>query len=129
MSDLIVVVDSSEIREGKLEELKTAIAELVKFVEGNESEPIAYNIYLDETGIRMTVVQIHPNSASMERHLKLAGVRCSASSPTCSRSRESISTASPATRCSSRCARRRRCWETHGSSSIPSTPDSHDSEQ
>jgi hypothetical protein len=73
MSDLIVVVDSSEIREGKLEELKRAIEELVEFVEGNESDPISYNIYLDEDGTRMTVVQIHPNSASMEIHMKLAG--------------------------------------------------------
>ena len=73
MSDLIVVVDSSEIREGKLEELKRAIEELVEFVERNESDPISYNIYLDEDGTRMTVVQIHPNSASMEIHMKLAG--------------------------------------------------------
>jgi quinol monooxygenase YgiN len=72
MSDPIVVIDSSEIREGKLEELKTALKEMVQFVEANEPEPIAYNIYVDEDGTRMTVVQIHPNSASMEFHMKVA---------------------------------------------------------
>lgn len=73
MSDPIVVIDSSAIREGKLEELKTALKELVEFVDANEAEPIAYNIYFDAGGTRMTVVQIHPSSASMEFHMKVAG--------------------------------------------------------
>jgi quinol monooxygenase YgiN len=73
MSELIVVIDSSEVREGKLEELKTAINELVEFVEANEPRPIAYNVYLKEDGTRMTIVQVHPDSASMEFHMKVAG--------------------------------------------------------
>jgi quinol monooxygenase YgiN len=73
MSDQIIVVDTSEICEGKLEELKTALTELVEFVEANEADPIAYNIYFDEDGTRMTVVQIHPSSASMEFHMDVAG--------------------------------------------------------
>ena len=70
---LLIAIDSSEIREGKIDELKTGLAELVEFVEANEPEPIAYSIYIDEAGSRMTVVQIHPSSESMEVHMKLAG--------------------------------------------------------
>lgn len=73
MSQPIIVVDSSEIREGKLEELKAALKELVEFVEANEADPLAYSIHLDEAGTRMTVVQIHPSSASMEFHMEVAG--------------------------------------------------------
>jgi quinol monooxygenase YgiN len=73
MSEPIIVVDSSEIREGKLEELKAALKELVEFVEANEADTLAYNIHFDETGTRMTVVQIHPSSASMEFHMEVAG--------------------------------------------------------
>jgi quinol monooxygenase YgiN len=73
MSELIVFVDSSEIREGKLEELKMAIHDLVEFVESNEPRPIAYDVYLNEGVTRMTVVQVHPDSASMEFHMKVAG--------------------------------------------------------
>jgi quinol monooxygenase YgiN len=69
----IIAVDSSEIREGRIDELKAGLTELVEFVEANEAEPIAYRIYIDEDGTRMTVVQIHPNSASMELHMRLAG--------------------------------------------------------
>jgi hypothetical protein len=69
----ILVVDSSDIREGKLEDVKAGVAELVAFVEANEDEPLAYEIYFDVAGTLMTVVQIHPDSASLERHLSLAG--------------------------------------------------------
>ena len=72
-AELIVAVDSSEIREGKVEELKAGLTELVDFVEASEAEPIAYSIYIDEAGGRMTVVQIHPSSSSMELHMRLAG--------------------------------------------------------
>jgi hypothetical protein len=30
-------------------------------------------MYFDEAGTQMTVVQIHPRSASLERHLTVAG--------------------------------------------------------
>jgi len=73
MSEPIVFIDSSEIHEGKLEELKAAIHDLVEFVKSNEPRPIAYNVYLNESGTRMTIVQVHPDSASMEFHLKVAG--------------------------------------------------------
>jgi hypothetical protein len=69
----IIVVDSSEIRAGKLGEVKAGVEELVAFVEENEAEPLAYHIYFDEAGTLMTVVQIHPDSASLERHLTVAG--------------------------------------------------------
>ena len=73
MSGPILVVDSSEIRAGKLGEVKAGVEELVAFVEANEAEPLAYDIYFDEAGMLMTVVQIHPDSASLERHLTVAG--------------------------------------------------------
>jgi len=73
MSDLIVSIDSSEIHEGRLEELKTAMKELVGFVDANEPRPIIYQVYLNEDGTQMTVVQVHPDSASMEFHMSVAG--------------------------------------------------------
>jgi hypothetical protein len=71
-TELLIAVDSSEIREGKLEAVKAGLAELVAFAEANEPETIAYSIYLDEEARRMTVVQIHPSSASMELHMEIA---------------------------------------------------------
>ncbi len=73
MSEPLVFVDTSEVREGKLEELKTVIKDLAEFVRVNEPRPILYNVYLSEDGTRMTVIQAHPDSASMQYHMKLAG--------------------------------------------------------
>ena len=73
MSDLIVYVDNSEVREGALAALKPAIRERVDFVEANEPRLIAYNVYLSEDGTNMTVVNVHPDSASLEYHMAVAG--------------------------------------------------------
>lgn len=73
MSDLIMYVDASDVREGALEELKPAIRELVDFVETHEPQLLAYNVYLSNDGTRLAVVSVHPNSASLEYHLTVAG--------------------------------------------------------
>jgi hypothetical protein len=73
MSEPIISLDTSLIREGKLDELKSAVAELVEFVRSNERRPVVYEVYFDDTGSRMTVVQVHPDSASMEYHMTAAG--------------------------------------------------------
>jgi hypothetical protein len=73
VSELIVSVDWSEVHPGELDELRAAMTKLVDFVDTNELRPLAYNVYFDEYGTRMTVFQIHPDSASMEYHMKVAG--------------------------------------------------------
>ena len=64
MSDVILYVDTSDVGEGALDELEPAVKQLVDFVEANEPRLIAYNIYFSEDGTRMTVVSMHPDSAS-----------------------------------------------------------------
>jgi hypothetical protein len=73
MSGPILYVDTSDVREDALEELKTAIGELVDFIEANEPQLIAYNVYLSEDGTELTVVSVHPDSESLEYHLTVAG--------------------------------------------------------
>lgn len=71
MSDAILYIDTSRVRGGKMDELRPAIDELIEFVEANEPRAISYNVYLEEE--RMTVVQVHPDSASLEFHMEVAG--------------------------------------------------------
>jgi hypothetical protein len=73
MSEAIVYVDTADVREGSLEDLKKAIEELVAFIESNEPRIIAYNVYFNDEGTEMTVVHVHPDSASLEYHLEVAG--------------------------------------------------------
>ena len=73
MSDVILYVDTSDVREGALEELKAGMKELTDFVEANEPRIIAYNVYFNDEGTRMTVVHAHADSASFEYHMEVAG--------------------------------------------------------
>jgi hypothetical protein len=72
MPQPLVVVDVSDVHVGKRAELESALEGLVAFVEANEAEPLLYSIHFDESGERMTVVQVHPSSESMERHMDIA---------------------------------------------------------
>lgn len=73
MPGSIIIIDISDIYEGKLKELNAAMVELVEFAEANEPNMIAYNVYLNEDGTQVTVFQIHPDSASAEFHMKVGG--------------------------------------------------------
>jgi hypothetical protein len=73
MSDLILYVDTSDVREGALEELKAGMKELTNFVEANEPRIIAYNVYFNDEGTRVTVIHAHADSASFEYHMEVAG--------------------------------------------------------
>jgi hypothetical protein len=73
MTNVILYVDVSDVREGALRELQPAMRRLADFVEANEPQLIAYNVYFSEDGARMTVASVHPDSASVEYHMKVAG--------------------------------------------------------
>ena len=73
MSRPLVYVDTSEVRDGALEELRGAIDELVEFVEANEPQLIAYSVYLSDDRRQVTVVHVHTDSASLEYHMEVAG--------------------------------------------------------
>jgi quinol monooxygenase YgiN len=72
MSQPLVYIDTSEVREGALDELKGAIAELVAFIDVNEPQILAYSVYLSDDGSRMTVVHVHADSASLDYHMDVA---------------------------------------------------------
>jgi hypothetical protein len=73
MTQPIVYVDISEIREGRLGELEFAIKDLAAFVEVNMPHLISYGFFFDEDRTQMTVVAVHPDSASLEFHLERGG--------------------------------------------------------
>ena len=74
MSNPIVYVDSSKIREGKFDKLKMAMKDLAAFVEANMPRILSYAFFLNDDQTQMTVVAIHPDSASLEFHLDTGSV-------------------------------------------------------
>lgn len=72
-SEPIVYIDHSHIREDSIDELKTGVQQLVAFIDAREPQLIAYGFYIDEDTARMTVVAVHPDSESLERHIEIGG--------------------------------------------------------
>jgi hypothetical protein len=73
MTQPIVYVDTSEVRVGQLNNLKSAMADLVHFVEMNEPRLLAYSVYFNDDGSRMSVLHVNPDSAALKMHMRVAG--------------------------------------------------------
>src|SRR5207245_10618107 len=67
----LIYVGTTKVKPGKLASLRKRLSELVDFVETNEPRMIAFHLYLDEPGEKLTIVQVHPDSASMEFHMQV----------------------------------------------------------
>jgi hypothetical protein len=65
----IIYIDKSEIREGKYEEIKRSVKNLVEFVKENVPQLIYYSFFFNEKHTQMTVISVHPNSESLEYHM------------------------------------------------------------
>lgn len=75
MGHPIVYVDTSNVRPGRLDELRVAMQDLTRFVEANEPQLLAYIVYFSHDGGRMTVLHVNPDSASLRTHMEIAGPR------------------------------------------------------
>ena len=71
MAGPIIYLFTMTIKPGKTEEARNHIAELVDFVETNEPRMIAFHCFFDEEGSKLTIVQVYPDSASMEFHMEV----------------------------------------------------------
>jgi quinol monooxygenase YgiN len=71
MAGPFVYIGTTTIKPGQLDVARKRLAELVDFVETNEPRMIAFHCYLDEDHSKLTVVQVHPDSASMEFHMEV----------------------------------------------------------
>jgi hypothetical protein len=69
----IVYIDHSEIREGSIDELRAGVRRLVDLIDALEPQLLAYGFYIDDDAATMTVVAVHPDSASLELHLDVGG--------------------------------------------------------
>jgi hypothetical protein len=75
MAQPLVYIDTSDVREGALAELKRAIGDLTDFVESHEPQIVSYAVYFSQDGSQMTVIHVHADSASLDFHMDVAGPR------------------------------------------------------
>ena len=70
-SGLIVYIDRSDVSEDRKQDLKAGIRRLVDVIQSREPQLISYAFHLDDEAAVMTVVAVHPDSASLELHLEI----------------------------------------------------------
>jgi hypothetical protein len=70
-SEPIIYIDRSDIREGAVDELKAGVQRLVDFIRAREPQLMWYGFYIDNEAGQMTVVAVHPDSASLELHMEI----------------------------------------------------------
>ena len=71
MPEPILYIDVSHIRPGRRHAVEALITDLVAFVKANEPQLLGYGFYIDEPGMTMTCVALHPDSESMDLHMNI----------------------------------------------------------
>ena len=69
----VIYVDTSEVREGRLDDVREGIARLASVVEREEPRLVCYAAFLDEDEGRMTVVHVHADTESLAFHMQIGG--------------------------------------------------------
>jgi hypothetical protein len=75
MSGPFIFIATNRLREGKFTAEQQRVPGLASFIEENEPQLIAFNEYVNDDHNEVTVVQVHPDAASMEYHMGMIGDR------------------------------------------------------
>ena len=78
MPSPFIFIATNRLKPGQLDRERERVLDLVEFIEGNEPRLIAFNEYVNEVGDEVSVVQVHPDAASMEAHMQIVRERAQA---------------------------------------------------
>ena len=70
-----IFIATNRLRDGRFGAEQQRVPGLSRFIEANEPRLIAFNEYVNDNGTEVTVVQVHPDTASMQKHLGIIGER------------------------------------------------------
>jgi len=77
MQGPLIFIATNRLKPGRLDDERARVPGLVEFVEASEPRLIAFNEYVNEAG-EVSVVQVHPDAASMEAHIAIVAERARA---------------------------------------------------
>jgi hypothetical protein len=75
MPSPFIFIATNRLKPGQLDRERKRVPGLVEFIEANEPRLIAFNEYVNDAGDEVTVVQVHPDAASMEAHMEIVRER------------------------------------------------------
>lgn len=71
MSGPVIWVSRSTVKPGKLDDYRRHLRSATDLVESEEPRIIAFHSYASEAGTDISTIQIHPDAASLDTHMKL----------------------------------------------------------
>ena len=71
MAEPLIVITRARVKEGKLQDLMRHHKQILKIVETNEPQLVAFHGFLNEDGTEMTRIQVHPDTESMDFHMQV----------------------------------------------------------
>src|SRR5258705_10014575 len=75
MPSPFIFIATNRLKAGQLDRERKRVPGLVEFIEANEPRLIAFHEYVNEAGDEVTVVQVHPDAASLEAHMEIVRER------------------------------------------------------
>jgi hypothetical protein len=75
MAGPFIFIATNRLRDGRFDAEQQRVPGLSSFIEAHEPRLIAFNEYVNEGHSEVTVVQVHPDAASMEFHMGVVGDR------------------------------------------------------
>ena len=69
MSSPFIFIATNRLKPGAYESERGRVRGLVEFIRAGEPSLLAFNEYIDAERTEVTVVQVHPDAASMEFHM------------------------------------------------------------
>jgi predicted component of type VI protein secretion system len=68
-----IFIATNRLRDGRFGAEQQRVPGLSQFIEANEPRLIAFHEYVNEDHSEVTVVQVHPDAASLEFHIGIIG--------------------------------------------------------
>lgn len=75
MEGPFVIRAFSRIKPGAAQAYRPLVSEICRLVEEREPQVLAFHVWVSEDESSEVVLQVHPDAASLERHLELLGDR------------------------------------------------------
>ena len=75
MSGPFIFIATNRLKPGAYEAERRRVPGLAGFIEAGEPRLLAFNEYVNAERTEVTVVQVHPDAASMEFHMGVVGER------------------------------------------------------
>lgn len=71
MTAPFIYLGTYEVNEGRFDDARDSLREHSEFIEANEPRMISFNVYGDEDGGTVSIVQVHTDASSMDFHMRL----------------------------------------------------------